>query len=47
MGSPPERVDMCGEMEAGWIEQIKCRRMKLKEMKEPERKGRERCSRAF
>ena len=47
MGSPPERVDMCGEMEADWIEQIKCRRMKLKEMKEPERKGRERCSRAF
>ena len=35
------------EMEADWIEQIKCRRMKLKEMNEPERKGRERCSRAF
>ena len=34
MGSPPERVDMCGEMEADWIEQIKCRRMKLREMKE-------------
>ena len=35
------------EMEADWIEQIKCRRMKLKEMNEPERKGRERRSRAF
>ena len=34
-------------MEADWIEQFKCRRVKLKEMKEPERKGRERCSRAF
>ena len=33
-------------MEADWIEQIKCRRMKRKEMNTPERQGRERCSSA-